>query len=47
MAEVARAQSSFPAYADGITPGLDVHLGGNFDDMSFFATALTRIIATI
>lgn len=36
MAEVARAQSSFPAYADGITPGLNVHLGGNLDDMSFF-----------
>jgi len=47
MAEVARAQSSFPACADGITPGLKVHLGGNFDDMSLFATTLTRMKATI
>lgn len=36
----------FPAYADGITPGLKVHLGGKFDDMSLFATTLTRMNAT-
>lgn len=32
----------FPACADGITPGF----GGQFDDMSLFATTLTRMDAT-